>query len=136
MSMSTAFRFGAALVLIATLLYPQSKKSKKPKTPDAVLEKIEVKREGEVILLDGVVRNTSMKPIRGMVLHFEFFAPNKKSLSIMNGPIESAIVEPNEQAEFRLQVKAPTAAVSLVVEARDRDQKDLVVDKNGPYPIE
>lgn len=134
--MSTAFRFGAALVLIATLLYPQAKKSKKPKAPDAVLEKIEIKREGEIILLDGVIRNTSIKPIRGMVLHFEFFAPNKKSLAVMNGPIESAIVEPDEQAEFRLQVKAPTTAVSLVVEARDRDQKDLVIDKNGPYAIE
>ncbi|MBM3783210.1 MAG: hypothetical protein FJW30_02560 [Acidobacteria bacterium] len=135
--MPTAWKLGAAFVLLATLLYPQPKKSKKePKAPELTVEKIEIKRDGEVILLDGVVKNSSMRTMRGLTLHFEFFAPNRKSLTILNGPVESAVVEPEEEAEFRLQVRAPHAAVSLVIEARDKDSRDFIVANNGPHPIE
>ncbi|MBI2687848.1 MAG: hypothetical protein HYX27_16180 [Acidobacteria bacterium] len=126
----------AAFLLIATLLYPQGKKSKKVKGLEATIEKIEVRRDGDVVLLDGTVKNTGMKPIHGMTLHFEFFAPNKESLTIQNGPIESAFLEPGAEAEFRLQVKYPTRAVELKIEARDKDQRDLELEKNGPYRIE
>jgi hypothetical protein len=135
--MSTLWKCGAALVLIATLLYPQARKSKKDRNaPELVVEKIEIKREGEVILLDGVVKNVSMRSMRGLTLHFEFFAPNRKSLTVMNGPVESAVVEPEEETEFRLQVKAPTTAVALTIEARDKDTRDFIVANNGPHPIE
>lgn len=134
--MTTGVRLIAAFLLIATLLYPQGKKSKKPKAPDAVIEKIEVRREGDTVLLDGTVKNTGIKPIHGMTLHFEFFAPNRESLTIQNGPVEAAFIEPGDETEFRLQVKYPTRAVELKIEARDRDQRDLTLEKNGPYRID
>ena len=134
--MLTRVRLLAAFVLIATLLYPQGKKSKKGRGPDAVIEKIEVRRDGDVILLDGSVKNTSAKAIRGMTLHFEFFAPNRESLTVQSGPVEAAEIAPGDEAEFRLQVKYPTRAVELKVEARDRDQRDLTVEKNGPFAID
>lgn len=134
--MTTGVRLFAAFLLIATLLYPQGKKSKKPKGPEALLEKIEVRREGDVVLLDGVIRNTGLKTVHGMTLHFHFYAPNNESLTVMSGPVESAFVEPQETAEFRLQVKYPTRAVELKVEAQDKDHRELVVEKNGPFPID
>jgi len=126
----------AAFLLIATLLYPQGKKSKKPKGPEALLEKIEVRREGDVVLLDGVIKNTGAKPIHGMTLHFHFYAPNSESLTVMSGPVESAFVDPQDTAEFHLQVKYPTRAVELKVEAQDKDHREIVVEKNGPFPID
>lgn len=135
--MSTPARLLGAFLLIATLLYPQGKKSKKPKgATDAVIESIEVRRDGEVVTLDGTVKNTSSKVIHGMTLHIEFYAPNRQSLTVQSGPVEAAFVEPGDTTEFRLQVRYPARAVELKVEARDRDQRDLTVDKNGPYRIE
>jgi len=134
--MTTGVRLFAAFLLIATLLYPQSKKSKKPKGPDAVIEKIEVRREGDVVLLDGTLKNIGIKPIQSMTLHFEFFAPNKESLTIQSGPVESAFIEPSDEAEFRLQVKYPARAIELKIEARDKDQRDLNLANNGPFRIE
>jgi hypothetical protein len=134
--MSTPARLLGAFLLFATLLYPQGKKSKKPKGPDAVIEKIEVRREGDVVTLDGAVRNASAKTIHGLVLRFEFFAPNRESITIQSGPVDADFVEPDSVAEFHLQVKYPTRAVELKVEARDRDQRDLNVEKTGPYPID
>lgn len=126
----------AAFLLIATLLYPQSKKSKKSKGPNVLVEKIEVRRDGDVVLLDGLIRNTSIKPIQGITLHFEFFAPNQESLTVMNGPLDSASLDPDDTAEFKLQVRYPTRAVELKVEARDKDQRELNVEKNGPFRID
>ena len=134
--MTTGVRFIATFVLIATLLYPQGKKSKKHKGPEAAIERIELKREGDVVLLDGTVKNLSLKPIQGMTLHFEFFAPNKESLTILNGPVDSALIEPGDEAEFHLQVKYPTRAIELKIEAQDKDRRDLNLDKNGPYRID
>lgn len=132
----TGVRWFAAFLLIATLLYPQGKKSKKPKGSDAIVEKIAVRRDGDVVTLDGVIRNTSMRRIHGMTLHFEFLAPNSESLTIMNGPVESAFVEAGDETEFKLQVRYPTRAVELKMEARDKEDRDLNLQKNGPYPIE
>ena len=132
----TGVRWFAAFLLIATLLYPQGKKSKKPKASDAVVEKIAVHRDGDVVTLDGVIRNTSMKRIHGMKLHFEFLAPNSESLTVMNGPVESAFVEAGDETEFKLQVRYPTRAVELKLEAKDKDDRDLNLQKNGPYPID
>jgi len=134
--MTTGARLIAAFLLIATLLYPQTKKSKKHKGPEAAIEKIEVHRDGDVVTLDGTVKNIGIKPIQGMTLHFEFFAPNRESLTILNGPVDAAVIEPGDEAEFKLQVKYPTRAVELKVEAFDKDRRDLSLAKNGPFPID
>jgi hypothetical protein len=134
--MTTGVRLIAAFLLIATLLYPQDKKSKKAKGYEVVVEKIEVRREGDVVLLDGVIKNTGIKTIHGMMLHFQFFAPNREALTIQKGPVESAFLEPGDTTEFRLQVKHPTRAVELTIEAQDRDTRELNVEKNGPYAID
>ena len=134
--MTTGVRLFSAFLLIATLLYPQGKKSKKPKGPNVLIEKIEVRREGDVVLLDGGIKNTSIKAIHGVTLHFEFFAPNQESLTVMNGPVDSAFIEPDDSAEFKLQVRYPTRAVELKTEARDKDQRELNVEKNGPYRLD
>lgn len=134
--MTTGVRLIAVFLLVATLLYPQRKKSKKRNGPDAAIETIEVRRDGDTVLLDGKVKNTGIRPIHGMVLHFEFFAPNSKSLTIMNGPVDSAVIEPGDEGEFRLQVRYPTSAVELKLEAFDKDHRDLNLAQNGPYRIE
>jgi hypothetical protein len=134
--MTTGVRLVAAFLLIATLLYPQAKKSKKAKGYEITVEKIEVRREGDVVLLDGVVKNTGIKPIHNIMLHFQFLAPNKESLTVQKGPVESVLLEPGDTTEFRLQVKYPTRAVELTLEAQDAEQRDLYVMKNGPFAID
>ncbi|HEU0121718.1 MAG TPA: hypothetical protein VFQ91_14410 [Bryobacteraceae bacterium] len=134
--MTTGVRLFAAFLLIATLLYPQGKKSKKPKGSEAVLEKIEVRRDGDVVLLDGAVRNSGMRQIPGIVLHFEFYAPNNESLTVLNGPVEAELLDPGDETEFHLQVRYPTRAVELRVEAFDKEKRDLSLEKNGPYRID
>lgn len=119
---------------VAALCSAPPKKNKK--APDAVVESIRLLREGDSITIDGRVKNTGEKPIEGMVLIFEFFGPNKDSLTIQNGPVEAALMEPAEEAEFLLQVKAPARAVSVKVEAQDKSGKDLRIEKNGPFAIE
>ena len=134
--MTTGARLIAAFLLIATLLYPQTKKSKKHKGPEASIEKIEVHRDGDIVTLDGTVKNIGIKPIQGMTLHFQFFAPNREALTNMNGPVDAETIEPGDEAEFKLQVKYPARAVEVKVEAFDKERRDLNLAKNGPYPID
>lgn len=134
--MTTALRLAAAFLVIASLLYPQSNKGKKPRASEAEVAKIEVRRDGEAVLLDGTIRNTGMRPLLKVVLSFEFYAPNRESLAVQNGPVDADVIGPGEEAEFHLQARYPARAVEIRLEARDKDKRDLNLDRGGPYAIE
>ena len=129
---------GAAIFLIlAGLGFPQSKKPlKKPKPADAIILKPVVRLGDGVVTLDGSVRNSSEKPFKAIVLHIDFLGLNKELLTTWRGPIESELLEPTQEAEFHLQVKAPLRAVSVRFKAMDADGHDLRLDNDGPHVID
>jgi hypothetical protein len=114
----------------------QSKKTKKPKMPDLEISSVKFVRDGNNIEIDGSVRNTGDKSVAGLLLLFNFFSPNKESLTIQNGPVEAAVVEVGETVDFRFIVKAPPRATAVLVEAQDKNQRDLNVQNNGLFTIE
>ncbi len=129
-------RVVAALLILASLLYPQTRKRKSPKPPDLQMMKVDARRTDSGISIDGKVKNTGEKPLNGIVLLIDFLAPGKEVLTTKNGPVESEVLAPGDEAEFRLQINDQSRAVHVRFNAEDKDKRDLRVENAGPFTIE
>lgn len=127
-----------ALLLLAFLgtLAAQEKKAKTPKPPDLEILHVTAQRLENSITLDGRVRNCGLKSIKGLVLIFDFFAPNRVPIGTRKGPIDQELLEPGDEADFRLQLPAPPRAVEYQVGAEDKSKRELNAVKTGPFTIQ
>jgi hypothetical protein len=131
--------FALAIVLIAAcaLLAADKKRSKdKNKPPDVEIVSLKIQREERNIALEGVVRNNSPKPMKGLVLFFEFLEFNGRMISRMKTEVSEEMLQPGEEAEFLTQTPDQVRAVDIRLEAEDRDGRNLLINKPGPHRIE
>jgi hypothetical protein len=129
-------RLLAALLMLASLLYSQDKKSKKPKPPDLQIVSVAVHRTSEGISIDGKLKNSGLKPLSGVVLLIDFLAPGKEVLTTKNGPVEAELLAVGDETDFRLQINDQPRAVHIRFNAADKDKRDLRVENSGPFTIE
>ena len=129
-------RVVTALLILASLLYPQTKKRKSPKPPDLEIMKVDARRTADGISIDGKVKNAGEKPLRGVVLLIDFLAPGKEVVTTKSGPVEIDELAPGDESEFRLQINDQNRAVHIRFNAEDKDKRDLRVENAGPFVIE
>ncbi|MEO7651226.1 MAG: hypothetical protein ABIZ80_12215 [Bryobacteraceae bacterium] len=123
------------LCLIAGLSLPGADK-KKPKPAEVLVVEATARRDGDVIKMDGRIRNSGEKPIQGLILSFDFFAPGKTPLTTQKGAVDDEIIEPGKEASFRMELGDIGRAVSFKINAFDEGGRDLKVTNPGPFPIE
>jgi hypothetical protein len=113
----------------------QAQKQEKP--PEAEVLELSVKREETNVVIDGKIKNVSAKPIRGVVLLFDFLASDgKQVLTRKRGGIEEDPLGPGDEAEFHVQVPNPSRSVFLRLEVEDSNGKYYRTANAGPYTIE
>lgn len=111
-------------------------KKDKDSPPDLEIVELKVRREEKLITVDGRVRNISAKPMKGVVLFFEFLEADHKMISRMIAEVTKDAVPPGEDGAFETQMKDQSRAVAVRVDAEDIDGRYFKVDKPGPYEIE
>jgi hypothetical protein len=125
-----------ALSLAALIALLISSAATRPKPADLrVVEAAAHRRSGE-IGIDGKVRNTGTKPIRGLVLLFDFMAPGRQVVTTQKAPVDEEILEPGQEAVFRVALNSPPRAVEFQIGAIDANERELRVDNPGPFVIE
>jgi hypothetical protein len=125
-----------ALLVLASLLCAANQKRKSPKPPEVEVIEATARRAQRIVTLDGRVRNSGERPVQGLTLLFSMMAPGGQVITTQKGTIEEEVLEPGEEAEFHWQMKDPVRAVDFKIDAVDGNDRDLVVRKPGPYPIE
>lgn len=128
-------RVWAIPAILAVALLGADKK-KAPKPPDVEVIEASARRGGEKIALDGRVRNSGLKPVRGLVLVFDFLAPGKQVITTQKGAVDEESLDLNAEAAFHVELNAPPRAVQFQIGAVDEAGRDLRVAKPGPYAIE
>ena len=108
-------------------------KKDKEKPPDLEIVELRIRREEKLITVDGRVRNISAKPMKGVVLFFEFLEADRKMISRMIAQVTKDLVAPGDDGSFETQTKDQARAVGVRVDAEDIDGRYFVVDKPGPY---
>jgi hypothetical protein len=125
-----------ALLLLAILGLSLAGADKKKKPADLTIIESTARRNSGIIALDGRVRNTGEKPIRGLILLFDFMAPGKQVISTEKGPVEDEEIEPGQESSFHLETNAPPRAVHYHLNAVDHSGRDLRVENAGPFAID
>src|SRR5438874_27107 len=103
------------------------KKHKTAKPPDVeVLESSAHRAEGK-IAVDGRLRNSSEKHLKGVVLLFDFMAPGHAVVTTQKGPVEDEVLEPGAESSFRMELNDPVRAVQFQINAVDESGRELRV---------
>jgi hypothetical protein len=122
------------LVLAAVVTSIAAEKKKKP--PDLEVLEAAAHRGESKVAFEGRVRNSGQKPIKELTLLFNFLAPGKQPLTTEKGAIDEEVLEPGQEAAFRMETNDPPRSVQFQIDAQDGSGRELRVAKSGPFSIE
>ncbi len=129
-------RLWICFLLLGSLLSPAAEKRKPAKLPDIEIVEASAHRVEDDVALDGRIRNSGEKTIEGVVLLFDFMAVGNQVIVTKKFPIDKETLAPGEEAEFHVRMADPVRAVRFRMNSTDRQERDLRIVKNGPFPIE
>jgi hypothetical protein len=93
-------------------------------------------REVTKITVDGKVRVTGEKPLRGLVIVFDFRSPEKEVVTSQKAVIDEDTLETGREGVFHSEMADSARAVRYTVRAFDNHDRELRVANPGPYPVE
>ncbi len=123
-----------ALLLLALCAAVAQQKGKKP----ADVEILETKavRELTKISVDGKVRVTAEKPLKGLVIVFDFRSAEKEVVTSQKAIIDEETLETGVEGVFHSEMADSARAVRYTLRAFDIHERELRVANPGPYPVE
>ena len=128
--------FCLSLLLLALPAGAAKQKSKAPKAPNLEAVEVVARRAPGEIHFDGRVRNTGDKPLIGLILIFKLRNDDGGVVTEQRGELDQKVLDPGEEAVFRMGTRDAPRAVSVTIDATDNRRMDLEVGRNGPFPIE
>jgi hypothetical protein len=106
------------------------------KKADVQILETKAVREGAKISVDGKVRVTGEKPLRGLVIIFDFRSPEKEVVTSQKAVIDEDTLETGREGVFHSEMADSARAVRYTVRAFDNHDRELRVANPGPYPVE
>lgn len=100
-----------------------------------VLETAAHRGEG-TIALDGRVRNCGEKPVRKLIILFDFLGPDGQVITTQRFETDEPLLEPGQDTTFHAKVTDPVRAVRYRMNATDPDSRDFKITNPGPFVIE
>jgi hypothetical protein len=116
------------------LLAFSPQKAKKP--ADVQMVEIKVARDAGKISVDGKIKVTGEKAVRGVVIVFDFRSPEKEVVTSQKTVISDETVEPGHEGVFHNEMIDAPRAVTLTLRAFDAHEKELRIGNPGPFVIE
>ena len=120
----------AALLFLALFAAVAQKKA------DVQILETKAVREGAKISVDGKVRVIGEKPLRGLVIVFDFRSPEKEVVTSQKAVIDEDTLETGREGVFHSEMADSARAVRYTVRAFDNHDRELRVANPGPYPVE
>ena len=106
------------------------------KKADVQILETKAVREGAKISVDGKVRVTGEKPLRGLVIVFDFRSPEKEVVTSQKAVIDEDTLETGREGVFHSEMADSARAVRYTVRTFDNHDRELRVANPGPYPVE
>ena len=109
-------------------------KQKKP--ADVQILETKAMRDTGRIKVDGRVKVSGEKPLRGLVIVFDFRSPEKEVVTSQKTVIDEDTMETGQEGAFHNQMVDAPRAVKYTIRAFDMHEKELRVANPGPYIVE
>jgi hypothetical protein len=105
--------------------------------PDVQVVEAKARRveEGR-IAVDGRVKVTGEKPVKGLVIVFDFLSTEGETLTSQKVQVEDGVVDRGEESTFHAATLNPPGAVRFRLRAFDAADRELRLGNNGPFTIE
>jgi hypothetical protein len=125
------------LLLLAAvpLAWPQ-KKAPQPKPAAIQVVNVKAHRDGDLLAIDGHLKNTGERPAADLVIIVDVLNADKQTLTTQKGESEPATIEPGEQGEFHAQMALPPKALYIRLSFEDGSGRDLKSANTGPFAID
>ena len=106
------------------------------KKPDVQIVDTKALRDGPKITVDGKVKVTGEKALKGLVIVFDFRSPEKEVVTSQKTVIQEDTMESGRDGVYHAEMVDAVRAVNYTVRAFDMHEKELKVANPGPYIIE
>jgi len=113
-----------------------SKDRRGRKAPDIEILASHLQRRNGEITVDGRVRNSGGKPVRGLVVAFDFFSADGEVVSSERTEATEDVLQPGQEAAYHAITGDPVRAVRYNIRVFNGDQRQLRVGNSGPFAIE
>jgi hypothetical protein len=123
-----------AILAAGVLLASSPQKAKKPADVEMVENK--VVRDTGKITVDGRVKVTAEKGLRGLVIVFDFRSPEKEVVTAQKTVVDDQPMANGKEGTFHNEMVDAPRAVNFTIRAFDMHEKELRVANPGPYIIE
>lgn len=127
---------GRMRVLTAALLFLGTFAAVAQKKADVQVLESKAVREIGKITMDGKVKVSGDKTLKGLVIVFDFRSAEKEVVTSQRAVIDEGTMEPGREGVFHSEMADSARAVRYTVRAFDMHEKELRVANPGPYPIE
>ena len=107
-----------------------------PKPADVKILETKAVREPTRITMDGKIRVTGDKPLRGVVIFFDFRSPEKEVVTSQKTVITEDTVDAGYEGVYHSEMADAARAVKYTIRAFDMHEKELRVENVGPFPVE
>ncbi|MGD0666636.1 MAG: hypothetical protein ABSB23_03685 [Bryobacteraceae bacterium] len=88
------------------------------------------------ISLDGRVRVTSGKSVKGLSLTFDFLTSDGELLSSEKAAVDDDVIKRGDDSPFHVETENPPGSVRFKIRAFDGDGRQLRVGNDGPFVID
>ena len=126
--------FSVTLFLLAVFTAGAQQKAKKG--ADVQIVETKAVRGINKISVDGKVRVSGEKSLRGLVIFFDFRSPEKEVITSQKAVINEDTMEAGQEGVFHSEMADSARAVRYTIRAFDNHEKELRVANPGPYPVE
>ena len=106
------------------------------KPADVQILETKAVREAAKISVDGKVKVTGEKSLKGLVIVFDFRSAEKEVVTSQKAIIDEDTLEAGREGVFHSEMADSARAVRYTVRAFDMHEKELRVANPGPYPVE
>jgi len=120
-------RFAVAAYVCVAFAAPKAK-------PGVEITEVQSTRQEGEVGFEGTIRIHG-KPLRGLILHIEYFDSRGALLTIQKMQIEERLIEPGEELDFLLGGNDVPRAVKYEIKVTDGHNMEIRTVNGGPHPL-
>jgi hypothetical protein len=113
-----------------------AQQSQKGKRPDVQVLEAKARRIENNVSVDGKVKVTAEKPLKGLVLAFDFLDHDNAILTTEKEEISDDILNAGDTPSFHAETFNPPGSIKFKMRAYDGSDKELRIANPGPFIIE
>ena len=126
-------KYFCLLIAIFSIVAPAQKQKK---APDVQVVETKGRRGEDKITLDGTVKITSDKPLKGLVLEFSFLSASGEVLTTQKSEVSGDELEKDDEQSFHVETLNPPGSIQYRIKALTAGDREIRIANAGPFTIE